>query len=85
MSVLPSETGTEPGTGRRKDQRLVRTYEHYVGGTLYVVGRVGVRRAADPRWQGTEAVVVAEGAGNLLKGLVGRTRPHVSGATTARS
>jgi membrane-associated phospholipid phosphatase len=58
---------------------------YYIGGTLYVVGRVGrLRRVADLGWHGTEALFVAEGVGNLLKRLVGRARPYVSGATNPR-
>ncbi len=58
---------------------------YYIGGTLYVVGRVGrLRCVADLGWHGTEALFVAEGLGNLLKALVGRARPNVSGATNPR-
>jgi membrane-associated phospholipid phosphatase len=55
---------------------------YYIGGTLYLVGRVArLRRVADLGWHGTEALFVAEGVGNLLKRMVGRARPHVSGAS----
>ncbi|HEU4564339.1 MAG TPA: phosphatase PAP2 family protein, partial [Gemmatimonadaceae bacterium] len=55
---------------------------YVIGGTLYLVGRIGgFERVADLGWHGTEAVLLAEGIGYLLKGAVGRARPYVSGAS----
>jgi membrane-associated phospholipid phosphatase len=52
---------------------------YFIGGTLYVVGRVGrFQRVADLGWHGTEAVLLAEGLGYVIKGAAGRARPYLS-------
>jgi membrane-associated phospholipid phosphatase len=52
-----------------------------IGGTMYVVGRATHNaRAADLGWHGTEAVLVASLAGDILKGAFGRARPYVDSA-----
>lgn len=52
---------------------------YYIGGTLYVVGRVANKpRIADLGWHGTEAVLFAEGVTYLIKGIAGRARPFLS-------
>lgn len=52
---------------------------YIIGGTLYVVGRVGkFDRVADLGWHGTEAVLFAQGITYVLKGFVGRARPFLS-------
>lgn len=56
-----------------------------IGGSLYVVGRVGkMPRLADLGWHGTEAVLVGDGISYLLKGTMGRSRPFVSNGTIPR-
>jgi membrane-associated phospholipid phosphatase len=53
-----------------------------IGGGLYVFGRVaGHPNIADLGWHGTEAVLVASGISNVLKGLMGRSRPYFVGDT----
>jgi membrane-associated phospholipid phosphatase len=55
---------------------------YFIGGTLYLVGRVGrVQRVADLGWHGTEALMLAEGLGYLIKGAAGRARPYLSNET----
>ncbi|HEY9225602.1 MAG TPA: phosphatase PAP2 family protein [Gemmatimonadaceae bacterium] len=52
---------------------------YYIGGTLYIVGRIGKwERVADLGWHGTEAVVFAQGVTYVIKGIVGRGRPFLS-------
>ena len=52
---------------------------YYIGGTLYVVGRVTHHpRIADLGWHGTDAVMMGELTSYMLKGLVGRARPFVA-------
>jgi membrane-associated phospholipid phosphatase len=52
---------------------------YIIGGTMYVVGRVGhFDRIADLGWHGTEAVLFADGVTFVLKGVVGRQRPFLS-------
>jgi membrane-associated phospholipid phosphatase len=58
---------------------------YIIGGGLYVVGRLGnMPRIADLGWHGTEAVIVGDGIGYLLKGIMGRSRPYVSNGTIPR-
>jgi membrane-associated phospholipid phosphatase len=55
---------------------------YFIGGTLYLVGRVGrAQRVADLGWHGMEAVLLAEGLGYLIKGTAGRARPYLSNET----
>lgn len=55
---------------------------YYIGGGLYLAGRIGrMDRLADLGLHGTEAVILAEGIGYVLKRVLGRARPYVSGAT----
>jgi hypothetical protein len=57
---------------------------YVIGGTLYIVGRVGhFDRIADLGWHGTEAVLVADIATYALKGIAGRSRPFAAGDTNA--
>ena len=52
---------------------------YYIGGTLYVVGRIAHKpRIADLGWHGTEAVMLGELTSYFLKGMLGRARPFVS-------
>jgi len=49
-----------------------------IGGSLYTIGRIsGQKEMADLGLHGTEAIIVGEGIGGLLKALVGRQRPYV--------
>jgi membrane-associated phospholipid phosphatase len=58
---------------------------YYIGGSLYLVGRVAkMPRVADLGWHGTEAVLVGEGISYVLKGVMGRSRPFVSADTIPR-
>jgi membrane-associated phospholipid phosphatase len=53
-----------------------------IGGSLYVIGKVGhYKDVADLGWHGTEAVLIATGVTNILKGTLGRARPFVTGDT----
>ena len=55
---------------------------YYIGGTLYIVGRVGkFDKVADLGWHGTEAVLFAQGVTYVLKGTAGRARPFLSNGT----
>ncbi|MEP6692691.1 MAG: phosphatase PAP2 family protein [Gemmatimonadaceae bacterium] len=63
-----------------------------IGGGLYAVGRLGeavspkneiLRRMADLGLHGTEAIVLATAADEILKGVLGRARPYVAGDTDA--
>jgi hypothetical protein len=59
---------------------------YLIGGSLYAIGRVGGNeRMADLGLHGTEAVFVSELATYVLKGLMGRARPYVSGDTVPTS
>ena len=51
---------------------------YVIGGTMYVAGRLSKNeRLADLGWHGTEALIVGEVVAVVLKGTVGRQRPHV--------
>jgi membrane-associated phospholipid phosphatase len=55
---------------------------YYIGGSLWLIGRLGRwDRVADLGWHGTEAVLLAESLGYVIKGAAGRTRPFVSNDT----
>lgn len=55
---------------------------YYIGGGLYIVGRLGgYGRVADLGLHGTEAVLAGDVVTGLLKGLVGRSRPFVTADT----
>jgi len=57
---------------------------YFIGGGLYVVGRVAKKpNLADLGWHGTEAVLIASGFTGLLKGVLGRARPFVTNDTLA--
>ena len=52
---------------------------YFIGGGLYVVGRVGkFDRIADLGWHGSEAVMLADVTTYLIKGIAGRGRPFLS-------
>ena len=56
-----------------------------IGGSLYVVGRLGhYPRIADLGLHGTEAVVLATVVTGTIKGAAGRARPFVVGDTNPR-
>lgn len=58
---------------------------YFIGGGLYLTGRLGgSSRLADLGWHGTEAVLVGEGITSLLKLVMGRSRPYVSGGSDPR-
>lgn len=58
---------------------------YFIGGTLYVVGRLGHwDRVADLGWHGTESVFLADAVTFMLKGMAGRARPFVSTDTNPR-
>jgi membrane-associated phospholipid phosphatase len=53
-----------------------------IGGGLYAFGKLGGHKdVADLGWHGTEAVLIATGVTNILKGTLGRARPYVTGDT----
>jgi membrane-associated phospholipid phosphatase len=59
---------------------------YIIGGSLYAVGRIGGNeRMADLGLHGAEAVFVSEVATYVLKGLIGRARPYVTGDTVPTS
>lgn len=52
---------------------------YFIGGGLYLIGKVTNQpKVADLGWHGTEAVLFGEAITHLLKGTLGRARPHVS-------
>jgi membrane-associated phospholipid phosphatase len=52
---------------------------YYIGGSFYLIGRIARQpRLADLGWHGTEAVLLGEVVSYLLKGTLGRARPHVA-------
>lgn len=52
---------------------------YLIGGSLYGIGRVArLERLADLGWHGTEAVLIGDAVTNILKGLLGRSRPFVT-------
>jgi membrane-associated phospholipid phosphatase len=54
----------------------------FIGGGLYAVGRIAKKpNMADLGWHGTEAVLISSGVTGLLKGMLGRARPFVTGDT----
>ena len=51
---------------------------YVIGGTMYLAGRLSKNdRLADLGLHGTEALVVGEAVGFVVKGVVGRQRPYV--------
>lgn len=55
-----------------------------IGGGLYVIGRVThVPRMAELGLHGTEALIVGQGIGTLIKSTLGRARPYVVGDSNA--
>jgi membrane-associated phospholipid phosphatase len=51
-----------------------------IEGGLYALGKLSHHpRTAEVGWHGAEAIIVATAATNVLKKLVGRARPYVSG------
>jgi len=57
-----------------------------IGGGLYAIGKIGGHKdVADLGWHGTEAVLLATGITNILKGTLGRARPYVTGDTNPRN
>lgn len=57
---------------------------YVIGGGLYAVGLVGhYGRIEDLGWHGTEAVLFADGVTYVLKGVLGRSRPYVTGDSSA--
>ena len=53
-----------------------------IGGALYAGGRLtGHNDLTDLGWHGTEAVLLASGVTAVLKGVLGRSRPYVTGDT----
>jgi hypothetical protein len=57
-----------------------------IGGGLYAIGKIGGHKdVADLGWHGTEAVLIATGITNILKGTLGRARPYVTGDTNPRN
>jgi membrane-associated phospholipid phosphatase len=53
-----------------------------IGGGLYAAGKLtGHKDLADLGWHGTEAVILASATTSFLKGVLGRSRPYVSGDT----
>lgn len=69
-----------------KGVELIASPGAYIIGTgMYLVGRLGnMPRIADLGWHGTESVIVGDGIGYLLKGIMGRSRPFVSNGTIPR-
>lgn len=60
-------------------EKLTSPGAYYIGGGLYLLGRMsGRHRIADLGLHATEAMVLAEGIGYVLKRTVGRARPYVS-------
>ena len=54
-------------------------YSFYIGAGLYAYGKIAKdRKAADLGLHGTEALVVGQLLGTVLKGTFGRARPHVN-------
>lgn len=66
-------------------EKLTSPGAYYLGGGLYLVGRVtGFRRVADIGLHATESVLLAEGIGSVLKRTIGRARPYVSNTADPR-
>lgn len=58
------------------------TGPYIIGGSLYAIGMLGHHsEIADLGWHGVEAAIVADGATFVLKGVLGRGRPFISGDT----
>lgn len=65
-------------------ETLVQPGAIIIGAGLYTVGRIGGwRNVADLGWHGTESLIVASAATTVLKGMLGRARPYVSGDTNS--
>ena len=62
---------------RARDLRYLGTPgSTYIGAGMYVIGRLGrVERMADLGLHGTEALIIAREAVNIVKGIAGRGRP----------
>ena len=66
----------------RGAETLVQPGALIICATLYTAGRLGGwRDVADLGWHGTEAMIVASAATEVLKGVLGRARPYVSSDT----
>jgi membrane-associated phospholipid phosphatase len=58
--------------------RLITESSWFIGGGLYVIGRVsGNRNMADLGLHGTEALAIGAATATLLKGIFGRGRPYL--------
>ena len=67
------------GTAATRFEKITSPGAYYFGGGLYVLGRMaGRHRIADLGLHATEALVLAEGIGYVLKRTIGRARPYVS-------
>lgn len=64
----------------RPSEQLAWPGSLVIEGGLYAIGRLGDhRRMAEVGWHSTEAILVAVATTNILKKVVGRARPYVSG------
>ena len=67
------------GTVSKRVEYIASPGAYFIGGSLYVVGRLARQpRIADLGWHGTEAVLMGELTSYLIKGTVGRARPFVT-------
>ena len=76
------DSATQANRKLRRLANFVRTTatpgSYFIGGTMYLGGRLsGNDRLADLGLHGTEALVVGELVGGVLKGTFGRQRPYV--------
>jgi membrane-associated phospholipid phosphatase len=73
------------GSTATRLEKITSPGAYYVGGGLYLLGRVaGWERMADLGLHATESIVLAEGIGFVLKRAIGRARPYVSNSADPR-
>lgn len=73
------------GSTATRAEKIASPGAYYLGGGLYLVGRVGkMPRLADLGLHATQSVLLAEGIGYVLKRTIGRARPYVSNTADPR-
>lgn len=71
--------GSAVNTAATSVEAIASPGAYFIGGGLYVIGRVGkFERIADLGWHGSEAVLLADATTYVIKGIAGRGRPFLT-------